>query len=100
MGKIRLIFVLFLFILISASCSSNNECGKFKGLEFTDLESMIMKANRAEQAHELYLYGECKLIISKPILKHFEKSKIINHHALHKGMSLGYIASISLKKIQ
>ncbi len=91
--------VLILLNHLIVSCSTTGECSKYQNVSFQDLESSFEKHTVANKAHELYLFGHCEVVVAKPILERYKDSKTINHHAQHKGMSLGYIASISIEKL-
>lgn len=95
--KIELIVALC-FLL--SSCSSQIECNKFTELTLQGLESEFKTLAIADQAHELYLYGQCAVDTAKPILERFKDSQKVSHHLQHKGMSLGEIASKSLGKLR
>jgi len=100
MHKVLRTILSLLFLFVVTSCSNNKECNKFNKTALNKLESEFAVMSKSDKAHELYLYGECKVTIAKPILMRYKNSKLINHHLRHKGMTLGYIANGSLKKLE
>ena len=90
--------VVFLFVV--TSCSNTKECNKFNNATLNKLESEFSVMSKSDKAHALYQYGECKVTIAKPILIRYKNSELINRHIKHKGMTLGYIATGSLNKLE
>ena len=90
---------ILMLLLLLTGCNSTNACEKYNGLSSEQIREMFAGMEITQLSHELYLLGECNVKNAMPLLEEYASDKRITHHALHKGMTLGYIASGSIKKI-
>jgi len=91
------LIVLLCFYL--CGCLGNNQCHTFRNKSPEEIKIFLKNLDKNEQAHMIYIAGECKVIDAIPALIDFLEDNRITHHPLHKGMAINYISGQSLIKI-
>lgn len=100
MKKIKNLCLILIFLLAISGCSSEDPCVKYGDKSAAQISTLLEGMDTVPLSHELYILGECKILNSVPVLEPYTSDVRITHHALHKGMTIGYIARVSIKKMK
>jgi hypothetical protein len=65
-----------------------------------DIKEFLLGMEKSKLAHEIFIFGECKTHAALPVLELYLDDERVNHHALHKGMTISYLARGAIEKIQ
>ncbi len=94
-----LIRIFLLSALLTLASCSHYDCYKYDEKSAREIEIILNELPVGPLSHELFILGECKIKPAIPVLEKYLDDTRVSHHALHKGMSLSYIAKISIEKI-
>ncbi len=86
-------------ILLLSTAAQAMNCDDLNSTSSKEIESFLSSLDKSSLQRELYKLGGCKNKVALPALQKYVDDVRIGHHALHKGMSIGYIAKGSIKRI-
>lgn len=91
--------LIILSLFIVSVCNAETSCEKYNTMSTEQISESLAGLEKVQLSHELYLLGECRVERSIPLLEKYIDDARITHHIRHKGMSIGYIAKQSIRKI-